>query len=397
MSVRRDKALIYTAAGFVLLGSLLTGCRTESGSAAVAETEIRLLRTPDAGIQPQAVVEDGAVHLIYFKGEPRAGDVYYVRSRTSPVKWSEPIRVNSRPSSVIAMGSVRGAHLAVGKHGRVHVAWMGASDAEPRGPSGAAPMLYTRLNDAGTGFEPQRNVMQHADGLDGGGSVAADGRGAVYVAWHGHGEEDGEDHRRVWVARSTDEGATFSSELPASGESLGACGCCGMRAYAGRGGTLYMMYRTAAGGTDRGMRLLVDEDAAGALSFKGARVDHWELSACPMTTTSIRQAGDRVIASWENDEQIYFADISRSMHAAATAAPGAPGGRKHPVAVGNGRGETLLVWTEGTGWNKGGRLAWQVFDSAGDTTAARGVTADVPVWSFPTAFADAGGSFTIIY
>ena len=41
------------------------------------------------------------------------------------------------------------------------------------------------LSDEGSAFEPQRNVMQFAEGLDGGGSVAADVQGNVYVAWHG--------------------------------------------------------------------------------------------------------------------------------------------------------------------------------------------------------------------
>jgi hypothetical protein len=35
-------------------------------------------------------------------------------------------------------------------------------------------MLYTRLNDVSTTFDPERNVMLHSFGLDGGGSIAAD-------------------------------------------------------------------------------------------------------------------------------------------------------------------------------------------------------------------------------
>jgi len=31
---------------------------------------------------------------------------------------------------------------------------------------------------------------------------------------------------------------------------------------------------------------------------------------------------------------------------------------KHPVAVGNARGEVLLAWTEGAGWGRGGAGAW---------------------------------------
>lgn len=70
--------------------------------------------------------------------------------------------------------------MAVGKNGRTHVAWNGSSKALLRGSlnpdSGnpGEPMLHARLNDAGTAFEPQRNLMTSSFGLDGGGSVAAD-------------------------------------------------------------------------------------------------------------------------------------------------------------------------------------------------------------------------------
>src|SRR5262249_43885903 len=42
---------------------------------------VELLRTPDGGIQPQAVVDaKGTLHLIYFKGDKaEAGDLFYVR------------------------------------------------------------------------------------------------------------------------------------------------------------------------------------------------------------------------------------------------------------------------------------------------------------------------------
>src|SRR5207244_1701344 len=104
---------------------------------------------------------------------------------------------------------------SVGKGGRVHVSWNGSKSAEPRGPDKGAPMLYARLNDDRTAFEPQRNVMQFSGGLDGGGSVAADQKGNVYVAWHGKGSTEGEAHRRVWMARSTDEGKSFAREAAA--------------------------------------------------------------------------------------------------------------------------------------------------------------------------------------
>src|SRR5215469_13597048 len=132
----------------------------EEKPARAASGKVTLLRTPDKGIQPQTVVDaKGVVHMIYFAGEPGHGDNFYVRSDDGE-KFSRPLRVNSHADSAIAVGNIRGAHLAVGKAGRVHVAWMGSDKAEPRGPSKAAPMLYTRLNNAGDDFEPQRNIIQ---------------------------------------------------------------------------------------------------------------------------------------------------------------------------------------------------------------------------------------------
>ena len=196
---------------------------------AASAPSVRLSRVPAGGIQPQAAVDaQGAVHLLYFQGEPGAGDVFYVK-RGPKGEFGAPIRVNSGVGSVIAAGTVRGAHLAVGRGGRVHAAWMGSKGAQPAGPGGAHPMLYARLADGGREFEPQRNLMQFAAGLDGGASVAADAAGNVYVAWHA-GIGRGEAARRMWVARSVDDGATFARETAVDDGTTGACGCCGMRA-----------------------------------------------------------------------------------------------------------------------------------------------------------------------
>src|SRR5262249_46685169 len=75
---------------------------------------VTLLRTPGGGIQPQAAVDSkGVVHLIYYKGDPGGGDVFYVRQKPGMETFSKPIQVNSQSGSAIAAGTIRGAQLAV--------------------------------------------------------------------------------------------------------------------------------------------------------------------------------------------------------------------------------------------------------------------------------------------
>ncbi|HMC66179.1 MAG TPA: hypothetical protein VKI65_14680 [Gemmataceae bacterium] len=235
-------------------------------------SNVTLLRVPNGGIQPQAVVDaKGTLHLIYFKGEAGGGDLFYVRRQPGQERFSAPIRVNSQLDSAIATGTIRGGQIALGKAGRVHIAWNG-SGKDKR----AEGMLYARLNDSGTAFEEQRNLMRDTEILDGGGSVAADASGNVYVVWHAlkKGSERGEEHRQVWVARSADEGKSFAKEAPAWTEATGACGCCGLRAFADSNGSVYVLYRSAKAEVNRDVYLLASKKGT---SFEGALVHKWKV------------------------------------------------------------------------------------------------------------------------
>jgi hypothetical protein len=130
-------------------------------------------------------------------------------------------------------------------------------------------------------------------------------------------------------------------------------------------------------------------------------VDNWHLTTFPMSSVTVTD-GQQPRAAWENSGQVFFADLNRISTGDAsdlirTAAPGATGNRKHPAIATNARGASILVWTEGTGWKKGGSLAWQVFDRNGKPTAERGAAPDVPVWGLATVVAEADRNFTIVY
>ena len=370
--------------------------------AAAPPIQVTTLRVPEGGIQPQvAVDEQQRVHLVYFSGSPRAGDLFYVVAAADG-KFSAPLRVNSQAGSAIAVGNIRGAHLALGRGGRPIVAWMGSDSAKPKAPGDANPMLVARLADEGSAFEPQQNVITAHAGLDGGGSVAADGRGNVYVVWHGYGDgSQDEADRQVWVAVSSDEGRTFLPEVAATTGKTGACACCGLKAAVNGGGKLAILYRTASENVHRDMVLLT---APGALSKKppihqSTPVQPWEIGHCVMSSAALAPARNGLIGAWETEEQVYFAAIDESGKLGQpVSAPGKAAKRKHPAVAVNARGDVLLAWTESMGWEKGGAVAWQVYDAEQKPLAELKSRLDgVPVWSLVAAYAKADGSFVVVY
>lgn len=355
---------------------------------------VSLVRVPNGGIQPQAVSdENGAVHLIYYKGEAGGGDIFYVRQQPGASDFSPPIRVN-KSQKAIAAGTIRGAQLALGREGRVHVVWNGLA---PKGKTYMdAPMLYTRLAADGQSFEPERNVISFAGGLDGGGSVAADRKGNVYVMWHAPkpGNTNGEFGRAVFVARSRDDGKTFARETLATETQTGACGCCGMRAFADSGGNVFALYRGASNQVDRGETLLVSRNAG--VSFDIAWVHNWRIDTCPMSSASLAATKSGALAAGETHGRVFFVRVG--LDGRTISEPVSPETKgKHPVIAANDRGEILLAWTEGTSWGKGGSIAWQRFDAEGKSLSPIERAEGLPVWSMAAVAPRPDGAFVIIY
>jgi hypothetical protein len=133
--------------------------------------------------------------------------------------------------------------------------------------------------------------------------------------------------------------------------------------------------------------------------FEGRILHRWKIEACPMSSASLAESNSGVLAAWETKLEVYFARIEPISGAVSRPVkPPGDGERKHPAVAGNASGDTILVWAEGTGWQKGGALAWQVFDGAGQPTGVKGrVEGGIPTWGLPAVVARADGSFVIIH
>jgi hypothetical protein len=118
-----------------------------------------------------------------------------------------------------------------------------------------------------------------------------------------------------------------------------------------------------------------------------------------MSTWALVEGPKGVVAAWETEGQVWFGTVEpgTTRFGRPRAVPGPGRGRKHPAVAVNGRGELIVVWTEGTGWERGGALAWQVYDRDGKPTAEKGrLERGIPVWGLPTVVGTEKG-FTIFH
>ncbi len=360
-----------------------------------SESAVRLTRVPGHGVQPRAVLDhSGTLHLVYLAGDPGGSEVFYTSRKAGKPSFAKPLRVNQTPGSAVAMGTIRGARLALGQAGRVHVAWNGSHKAGSHGHG--APMFYTRLKQDGSGFEQERNLMTHTRALDGGGAVVADAKGNVQVVWHAAplDAERGENARGVYVAKSSDHGKNFAREVNINPQP-GTCGCCGLDAFLDRDGRLLTLYRGVSGEAQRDMTLLVGNQPAA----KSLVVGPWEVRTCPMSAAAFAQTPGGIAGAWEAKGNIHLGWFgtgkpsvknSTLIHRKAY--------QRHPSIATNRDGSMVVAWSENTGWKKGGGLAWRIYDAKSKPTDQQGQRPHgVPKWSFAAAVAHPDGSFEILH
>ncbi|MFN0129977.1 MAG: hypothetical protein ACKV19_25210 [Verrucomicrobiales bacterium] len=357
------------------------------GAAGSLRAEVRVESVPERGLQPEVVVEsNGTVHLVYLRGDPKAADIRYT-TRDPGGKWKAIQTVNSAPSTGVALGSIRGPQIALGDKSTVHVVWNGVAD----GQAGHAPLWYTRRVTGAAAFEPQRDLLADTIALDGGASVAADGKGSVWVAWHGHppGEQPVEARRVVFLRSSLDEGAKFADPEALTAATPGVCACCSLRMVAFAKGSPTIFFRNAFRPDHRAMTLLTR--ALDRWEFR--EVETWNVATCPMSSAALLPETAGLLGAWETAGKIKVAWLDQPSARPVTLADDAA---KHPVVASDGRGGWLVAWVEGTGWNRGGQAAWQELETSLSPRSSKGHADSVPAWGRVAIYAEAPGKFVLL-
>jgi hypothetical protein len=367
------------------------------GSPISGATHVTTLKLPVPGFRPQAVVDgEGTLHLVYADVEHR-GDLFYIKRKAGQKAFSKPVKVNSTPNCAAAF------NMAVGKKGRVHVLIRPNAKysknilKRPLKFYDLKYMLYCRLDDSGTAFEKERDLSASTFGFEGVGAIITDGKGVVRVFWHGLAEAGPEPTRQVFMVMSHDEGRTFSAVKPIHNDVTGACACCSMQGTMDAKGRLYLAFRNAKDNGNKDSYLLTSRD--GGKTFSGTLLDRWEKAGCPGSTYSLARGASGMLVAWDTKGQVFFASAGDDPK--GIAAP--TGGKKSrsPLVVGNSKGETLFVWSEAANvrqFQKGGDLAWQVYDKDGRPVGKKGMLRSAVLrWSIPAAYATPDGDFVILH
>lgn len=355
-----------------------------------SQAQVKVEAVPEGGIQPQVLVDQkGTAHLVYLKGDPKACDIRYTHRSLTDSNWAEPITVNSTAASAVAMGTIRGAQLALGRENSVQVVWNGVptmlSDKQHR-----SPLYHARKPAGALTFEKQRDWLGDTVALDGGASIAANGEGRVCLVWHAakdFGLREGA--RYIFVRESSDDGATFSEPRELNSAQPGVCPCCSLKAHLDSQGTLHVIYRAAMKPDERGMAL-IRETKGGKVSITA--LDDWRIAMCPMSSISIQESSGKLSAAWENDGQLVTALLNDS---APKPVKSDAKGAKHPSLAMGSDGKSLLTSITNSGWMKAGRLHWELRNASGMVIESQDGD-KLPVWSFATSHALPDGSFLIL-
>ena len=194
----------------------------------------------------------------------RAGDRFYSRRATGArAKRTRPRRV-ARGEAVPGGGA--DTTCRCGTRGR------------PTAPTSNRSARFGKLEGAG------RRIRR------------ADAAGHVAVVWHAMGDRAGEGHRTVYIARSSDDGASFAAEAPATPlrsarADAAECERCSIGRHAARA----LSRRHGRHHRDTTWLMI-----RGASPRPPVRVHPWELQTCPMSTYALAESGDGLVAGVGN-------------------------------------------------------------------------------------------------
>ena len=344
----------------IITSALIVSCNRNSGKyefetqprAPLAAVGLNSTRSPQIAVSPAGMIslltlyQDGENARLGFTMSHDGGDHFM------------PVKPLSEDGAKISAHGENNPMMAVSS--RAVYAFWEQSQAE-----GTRDLVVGRSLNEGQAFEkPVRVNDNKTPSFHGFASIAAGKNGEVYVVWlDGRETPESPGTFDIYLARSTDRGATFGQNIRVA---RSACPCCRPYVTVGNNGEVFIAWRKVFPVSVRDMVVSVSKD--GGQTFPQAtRVaeDGWEIHGCPESGASLMVVKGRLYVAWmtggsDNRPRLRLTwsdDGGAHFHAALDASPGIQD-PNHPFLGRSENGQLLLGFqgrppsTDNRQWSK---------------------------------------------
>lgn len=301
-SLTRRAVFLIAGIGILSVGALLTAFRSSR-----AESVIRLEPTPRRvanGSDPNLAIRDtGDIYLMKFE----SGNLWYEVSADGGDTFGHGVRVNDVDGEVVSHAEATPRLNLRG--GRPFALWQAHTDRDSMKLRFARSMDYGKSFGKAIDVDPAGHASQSFFNLN------VSPKGTIYVVWldgrdksaghAGHSEHGGS---ALYLARSTDGGATFEPSIRVAGN---VCPCCRPSIAFTDENTVHVAFRQVFDGNVRDIAVATSSDG-GKSWAQPARVaeDNWQINGCPHSGPSLAVLGNRLFVSWftvhEKEQQSYI-------------------------------------------------------------------------------------------
>jgi hypothetical protein len=344
--------------------ALLVGCQKNADVALAFEPAPRPV-IEESGISPSRNARVGvtnissvSVHMLALIGEGGQSRVALLNSEDGGDTFGQPVWA-SEPGKDITSGGENSPAFVV-TPGPMYAAW-----------SEGQELRFARSITWGESFEKPIRLNEKTP-FAGYPSLGVAPNGDVYAVWiDGRDQQgDGYNNYSIYLARSTDQGATFGKNVRVAS---GICPCCRPTLNFGPQGEVMVFWRQVYPGSIRDMTVAVSSDSGQTFSPpKRVAEDNWKINGCPDSGAATARSGNRVYVAWltEASSEISGVRLTWSDDGGKSWAPALLGSQgvldaNFPALAAGGDGKVELVFQgrdskQQAGWSNVGIFAVEI-------------------------------------
>lgn len=269
---------------------LLAGCRKSASDELMFEPSPRAV-IAQAGISGSRNARIGvtnissvSVHMLALLGEEGQTRVGLLNSEDGGDTFGKPVWASEPGKNVTSEGE--NSPTFVITPGPMYAAWS-------EGPE----LRFARSVNWGQSFEKPIPLNEKTS-FAAYPSLGVAPNGDVYAVWIDARDQRGTgyDNYSIYLARSTDHGASFGKNVRVAS---GICPCCRPTLNFGPQGEVLVFWRHVYPGSIRDMTVAMSTDLGQSFSApKRIAEDNWKIDGCPDSGAATTRSGNRVYVAW---------------------------------------------------------------------------------------------------